>query len=182
MAEEFSFLAGAGKGILQQCVMAIDGWVCETCSPTDAESNDPKSYFNRKGFFGIVCLAGCDSRTKFHMFSSTSAGSTNDVIAWRASEVFRLIQEGKLPSEYYIIGDDAFDCDSQVLVPYSGHGLGPWKDSFNYHLSSMRQSIERAFGILTQRWGVFGGNCDVVNLDGRISQQFVPSFIIYVLI
>jgi hypothetical protein len=29
------------------------------------------------------------------------------------------------------------------------------KDSFNYHLSVRRKVIERAFGILTKRWGIF---------------------------
>ena len=99
----------------------------------------------------VVVLAGCDAYCKFHMFSSTSAGSTNDVIAWRGSNVYQFIADGYLPSKYFINGDDAFDCTDQVLTPYAGHGLGPWKDSFNYHLSSMRQCIERAFGILTQR-------------------------------
>jgi hypothetical protein len=60
-----------------------------------------------------------------------------------------------LPAPYYFIGDEAFVCTTQFLVPWSGHGLDVWSDSFNYHLSSMRQCIERAFGVLTQRWGVF---------------------------
>lgn len=42
---------------------------------------------------------------------------------------------------------------SHILPP--GRCLGLWKDSFNYHLSAMRQVIERAFGLLTQRWGIF---------------------------
>ena len=33
--------------------------------------------------------------------------------------------------------------------------IGQDKDSFNYHLSVRRQVIERAFGILTRRWGIF---------------------------
>ena len=45
--------------------------------------------------------------------------------------------------------NEAFINTNQFLV------LDPWKDSFNYHLSSMRQCIERAFGILTKQWGIF---------------------------
>ena len=37
----------------------------------------------------------------------------------------------------------------------SGRGLDIYKDSFNYWLSHSRQAIERAFGMLTQRWGIF---------------------------
>jgi hypothetical protein len=61
---------------------------------------------------------------------------------------------GRLPSDFYIIGDEAFSCNDQLLVPYGGRGLGVWKDSFNYHLSSMRQCIERAFALYVQRWGI----------------------------
>jgi hypothetical protein len=43
----------------------------------------------------------------------------------------------------------------QELSPYRGRNLDTWKDSFNYHLSLHRQCVERAFGILVQRWGVF---------------------------
>jgi hypothetical protein len=61
---------------------------------------------------------------------------------------------GRLPCDFYIIGDEAFSCTDQLLVPYGGRGLGVWKDSFNYHLSSMRQCIERAFALYVQRWGI----------------------------
>ena len=43
----------------------------------------------------------------------------------------------------------------QLWTPWSGHNLDEWKDAFNYHLSAMRQCIERAFALLTQKWGIF---------------------------
>jgi hypothetical protein len=55
----------------------------------------------------------------------------------------------------YGICDEALECTEKMLVPYRGTGLGMWKDSFNYHLSSMRQFIQRAFGMLMERWGIF---------------------------
>ena len=61
---------------------------------------------------------------------------------------------GHLPNKYYIIGDEAFTCSNQLLTPYSGRNLGAWKDSYNYHISLMRQCIERSFSLLTQRWGI----------------------------
>ena len=66
-----------------------------------------------------------------------------------------MLDNGDLPSEYFVIGDEAFVCSSQILCPWSGSNLGLWKDSFNYHLSSMRQCIERAFG-LHKKMGRFG--------------------------
>jgi hypothetical protein len=38
---------------------------------------------------------------------------------------------------------------------FLGRGLDRYKDSFNYWLSHSHQAVERAFGMLTQRWGIF---------------------------
>ncbi len=60
-----------------------------------------------------------------------------------------------LPPTYFGVGDDAFVNSDTLLTPWSGRGLTMFQDSFNYHLSSMRQTIERAFGMFIRRWGVF---------------------------
>ena len=57
--------------------------------------------------------------------------------------------------EYYIIGDEVFNYSDQLLTLRSGYGLDQWKDSFNFHLSSMQQCSERAFARLTQKCGIF---------------------------
>lgn len=156
-AELDKIAADFGKyshGELPGCVMAIDGWVAKTRKPFHSEVVDVMAYRNRHDCWGLVVLAGCDAHCKFNMFSCMNSGSTNDVIAWELSAMKKLIDEGRLPPKYFIIGDEAFICTNQVLVPYSGRGLGPWKDSFNYHLSAMRQCIERSFALLVNRWGV----------------------------
>ena len=114
-----------------------------------------KTKLTRHDCWGIVVMAGCGANLKFYMFSCISGGSTNDSLAWEISELFRLVEiEKKLANRYYIFSDEAVTTTDQVLSPWPGRGLGPWKDSFNFHLSRMRQCIERAFGRLTQRWGV----------------------------
>lgn len=140
---------------MTDCTLAIDGWVCRTRQPFKWEVDYPSHYRNRHDCFGIVVLGGCDASLKFYMWSCISAGSTNDVLAWDFCCFKRLIDGGALPAPYYVIGDEAFVCTTQFLVQWSGNGLDPWRDSFNFHLSVMRQCIERAFGLLTQRWGVF---------------------------
>ena len=62
---------------------------------------------------------------------------------------------GKLPQGLYFIGDEGFSCTNNLLTPWSGVGIGVPKGSFNFNLSIRRQVIERAFGILTRRWGIF---------------------------
>ena len=142
-------------GHLTNCVLAIDGWVCKTRCPTASEVLFPMSYRNRHDCFGIVVLAGCFADLKFAMFSCVSCGSTNDTMAWDLSMMKTLLDKDFLAKKYYFIGDEAFSNRDQFLVPWSGRGLSWDKDSFNYHLSSMRQCIERAFSLLTQRWGIF---------------------------
>ena len=142
-------------GHLRNCTLAIDGWVCRTRKPQKHEVSDPLAYRNRHDCWGIVVLAGCDSNLRFRMFSAISSGSTNDVLAWDCCEMKKLLEEGALPHPFYWIGDEAFINTAQFLVPWSGRGLEVWKDSFNYHLSAMRQCIECAFGLLVERWGIF---------------------------
>ena len=55
----------------------------------------------------------------------------------------------------HIVLDEAYPNTRQELSPYRGRNLDIWNDSFNYHLSLHRQCVERAFGILAERWGVF---------------------------
>ena len=128
---------------LPKVVLAIDGWLMRTRKPHKNEVDFIKSYMNRKDSYGLVIMAGCDSRLKFHLFSAQCAGATNDSLAWQLTSVFRAVAGGLLPSDYVIIGDAAFTNSGQVLSPWPGQGLGIYKDSFNYHLSAMRQCIER---------------------------------------
>lgn len=124
------------KGHMKECIMAIDGWVCKTLQPNAIDvGGNVSAYRNRKSCWGIVVLAGCDADCKFSMFSANYSGSTNDCLAW---DMCAMKHDGLIPSQYYFIGDGAFSNTAQFLVPWSGTGLGPWKDSFNFHLSSMR--------------------------------------------
>lgn len=135
--------------------MAIDGWVVRTRKPHHNEVDNVMAYRNRHGCWGLVVMAGCDAHCRFNMFSMVSAGSTNDCVAWELSAMKKLIEvEKRLPPQFYIIGDEAFTTTDQMLTPYGGHSIGEWKDSFNFHLSRMRQCVERAFALLTQRWGI----------------------------
>jgi hypothetical protein len=152
MAAGFSDYCG---GELSNCVLAVDGWVCRTRQPFAKKVENQVSYRNRHECFGLVVMAGCDSNCKYYMFSCISAGSTNDIFAWDCSAMKENLDNHLLAPKCYFIGDEAFTNGPQFLTPWSGHGISRWKDSFNYHLSAMRQCIERCFALLTQRWGIF---------------------------
>jgi hypothetical protein len=131
IAEEFSGIVLNSKDEFFGCVMAIDGWVCATRKLYDSETDFPRKYRNRKGLWGITVLAGCDARGKFMLFSCNGSGSANDVLAWRWSHmenhrsiktIYGGITASLLPRLYFSIGDEAFVCENQLLVPYSGRG------------------------------------------------------------
>ena len=133
------------NGILDGCIMAMDGLVVRTRCPYSWEVPNARDYRNRKCGFGFIVLAASDIRGKFIFGTAKHSGSTNDIIAWQDSALYEAIEEGLLPAEYFIIGDEAFTCTNQVLSPWPGRGIGTWKDSFNFWLSHSRPCIERAF-------------------------------------
>jgi hypothetical protein len=141
-------------GIMDGCVMAVDGLVVRTRAPFAKEVPNVRDYCTRKGGFAEVVLAGCDIRGVVVMAANFS-GSTQDAIAWEMSSWKKALDDNCLDARYFCIGDDAFPCTDQMLAPWPGRGIGRWKDSFNYWLSHSRQCIERAFGMLVKRWGIF---------------------------
>jgi DDE superfamily endonuclease len=156
IAEEFAAIAPAAADEMYGVITALDGWVCETRKPTKEEVGpNIRNWRNRKGLWGFTVLGGCDARCKFTVWSCQSAGSANDILAWRYAFINReVVQKGRLPQQYFFIGDEGLGCEDQLLTPWSGRGIGKDKDAFNFHLSVRRQVIERAFGILVRRWGV----------------------------
>jgi hypothetical protein len=153
-ASEFSRYS---HGRLKDCVMAIDGWVCKTRQPSVKEAGISTVHWrNRKKCFAIVVLAGCDAQCRFTFWDANNSGSSHDAGCWERSNLRHIFNDlNGLPLPYYVIGDEAFANTKQFLVPWGGQNLQKWKDSFNYHLSAMRQCIERAFGRLVKRWGIF---------------------------
>ncbi len=73
------------SGILDGCVLALDGFGVPTRQPFDLEVERPQD------------------------------------IAWQDSELFEAIEVEKLlPTKYFVIGDEAFNCTNQMLSPWPG--------------------------------------------------------------
>jgi hypothetical protein len=81
-------------------------------------------------------------------------GSVNDAVAWRYTKLYRQIESGKFPKQFWIAGDAAYGCSEAILSPFPGKLLPQEKDAFNFHLSQLRINIECAFGMLVNRWGI----------------------------
>lgn len=111
-------------GILDGCVMAIDGFGVLTRAPYQCEVERPKDYRFRKTGYAIIVLAGCDVNGRIICASCDHSGSTNDIIAFQDSNLFDALEIQKLlPEKYFIIGDEAFNTTLQVLSPWPGKFL-----------------------------------------------------------
>jgi len=69
------------NGEMMGCVSAIDGVVIEIRQLSKRDVDDVMAYRTRKGMWGVVVLAGCDSNCRFNMFSAKYSGTTNDALA-----------------------------------------------------------------------------------------------------
>lgn len=150
VASDFSTFS---NNFFTSLVGAIDGLVIRTRCPFRTEVTNQREYRNRKGCFGVLCLGVSDIRGKFLSFSCNWTGSTHDSHAWNTSSLYYKFFYNKIRG-FHLIGDEAFSNTDFLLSPWPGRSIGVWKDSFNYQLSHSRQCIERAFGMLVQRFGV----------------------------
>ncbi len=148
--------ASIGGFNIRGTVAAGDGIIFKMQMPTNEEvEGDVTAYFTRKGYYAYGVQAFCDSNCKFLMIASKLCSSSVDNTAYISTQLSKDIKEGKLPPQYHVVLDEAYPCVGQEMSPWKGRELSKAKDSFNYYLSLHRQCIERAFGILVQRWGIF---------------------------
>jgi len=108
-------------GILDGCILAMDGFAIITRQPYDNEVKYKKDYRYHKGGFAIVVLVGCDINCRFIVASCNHRGSTKDIIAWQHMDLFAAVEiDKKLPLKYFFIGDEAFTNTNQFLSPWPG--------------------------------------------------------------
>ena len=141
---------------LYGCVGALDGYAVRIRRPCLSEEAKPNDYMSRKGFFAINVQAICDARCRFLYIQADTPGSTHDATAYALSSFQKKweAQEGKGP--WWIAGDEAYSITENLITPWPGRNLDLFKDSFNFHFSGgNRNVIERAFGLMTERWGIF---------------------------
>ena len=144
------------KGAFRGTVAAGDGIVFRRTKPSVADvDGDVRSFYTRKGFWGHAVQAFCDGNCKFIHVSQRVCASTHDGTAYVLTGISKIISEGKLNSRWHVVLDEAYKCTQQELSPWKGRQLSWEKDLFNYYLSLHRQVIERAFGLLVARWGIF---------------------------
>ena len=156
-----------GQHLTSGTLYAGDGLAIEIAQPSVADLRErPLSIFrNRKGFWALIAQGFCDANTKFGVFDVKWPGSTNDIIAYQMTEIYKKAIDNQFPAWATFVLDEAYSsCGGMHLTPFSLHQLKRAKKNdlslyykmlaFNNVLSSQRITIERAFGILVRRWGI----------------------------
>lgn len=102
LAEGFKSHSG---GVLDGCIMAIDGLAVRVRKPLDSEVKYTKCWCCRQGGFALIVMAGCDVNGRFMAVTAKDSGSAHDSQAWNNSSL--AIHRGELNDKFFIIGDEA---------------------------------------------------------------------------
>ena len=155
------FLSKSGADF-DKIILAVDGMLVWTVQPTRADCEFLKIgermfHCYRKDKFGYLLMAGCDHETKFRWADIRHPAVCSDYLAWTSSDVGRELEYDDsdlvLPG-HSIVGDNAFVENATMSTPIPGSNITEVQDAYNFYLSQLRITIERAFGILVHRWGV----------------------------
>ena len=146
---------------------------------------NPKSFYSRKGYFGINVQAIVDKKKRVLYRSILSRGAEHDSTAsFKNSSLYTwLLQnwKGLMEKGFYFIGDSAYLLQSFLLTPYDNALHGTDEDNYNFFHSSSCISVECAFGEIDLRWGILWKelelsldfNCTIIDVCMRLHNFIV---------
>uniref|UniRef100_A0A3Q1F6Y6 DDE Tnp4 domain-containing protein n=1 Tax=Acanthochromis polyacanthus TaxID=80966 RepID=A0A3Q1F6Y6_9TELE len=149
-----------------QVAGAIDGTHIKIRAPTD----DPVSYYNRKGEYSIIIQAVVDHRMRFWDINVGRSGKIHDARVFALSSLYQRGMNGTLLPDWterfegvdvplVLLGDSAYPLLPWLMKPYP-EGAGVTPEQINFKLSQSRMTVERAFGRLKGRWCCLLKVCD----------------------
>ena len=127
-----------------------DGVCFGMTNPGRAVPNASKYHVKRKNEFALLCIATCDQARRIMAYDISMTPTTHDSLAWANSSLGMAVNNGRLPKEFHLCGDFAFNQSESMMVPGGTENL----DAYDFVQSSQRMPIECTFGMLVRRWGV----------------------------
>lgn len=143
-------------------VGAIDGKHIQVKAPPNSGSE----FFNYKKYFSFVLLAIANAKAQFVAFDLGAAGSQSDGGIFKQGHLSKICESENFPSPscieqsslppipYYILGDEAFALEQNIMKPFPHRSAMGDEKVFNYRLSRARRIAENAFGILCARFRI----------------------------
>ena len=145
------------------CIGSIDGKHCRLRCPAGGGS----LFYNYKEYHSIVLLAIADANCCFTLIDVGSYGRNSDSSVFTESNMGKAFISGclgipqsreipntatKIPC--FLVGDAAFPLKPNLMRPYPRKDLDYSKRVYNYRISRARRTVECAFGMLAQKFGV----------------------------
>lgn len=127
---------------------AIDGTMITVRVPAVNKTD----YFTRKYTTALNLTVCCDANKKFLNINAGHSARSHDSHIFQCSQLFNIINNEEVPSQYHIIGDAAYGLSTNVIVPYPGSNIGLMQEVHNNRHSSTRMVVERSFSDLKRRW------------------------------
>jgi hypothetical protein len=140
------------------CIGAIDG----SHIPAAVPSLKQAAWRNHKGFISQNILAVCNFDMEFTYVLAGWEGTAHDVRVFNSARE----QGFEAPSNRYYLADAGYSNTPMTLVPYRGTRYHlketisasqrpqTKEELFNLRHASLRNVIERIFGVLKQRWQI----------------------------
>lgn len=127
---------------------------------------NPEAYFNRKKFNSIVLQGTCREDLRFIDVSVGCPGRMHDAKVLQYSSLWQRGYAITALGQYHVLADAAYPLKKWIMTPYRNTGyLTDRQKHYNVALSSKRQTIERAFGMLKKRFPKLRLGIDMVNMD-----------------
>lgn len=140
--------------VMTGCVGCLDGYLIRTeaLRQKDAGDGNVRAFFNGHYYhYGVNVQACCDHLRRFTSVCVALPGGQLDVSAHKVNPFAKRIQS--LPLGYFVAVDNAYSVTKHLLTPFSGNlKQQPRLGNFNFYLSQLRITIERAFGQVTSRF------------------------------
>ncbi|XP_072148458.1 uncharacterized protein [Setaria viridis] len=145
----------------KDCIGAIDG----THIPVTVPLADQPKYIGRHGYPSQNVMAVCDFDMRFTFAVTGWPGSVHDTRVLLDTLLTYRDQFPHPPDGKYYLVDSGYPNRKGFLAPYKGqryhvsewqHGQHPvgLKEVFNHAHSSLRNVIERSFGVLKMKWRI----------------------------
>jgi hypothetical protein len=134
-------------------------------------------YRNRKGTLSQNVLAVCNFEMEFVYILAGWEGSAHDV---RVLQDAQMAHGFNTPKGRYWLGDAGYSNSEFILAPYRGvryhlkevrqADIRPSnaKELFNLRHSSLRNVVERIFGVLKRQWQILGGKGCEYSIDTQV--------------
>ncbi|XP_011706178.1 PREDICTED: putative nuclease HARBI1, partial [Wasmannia auropunctata] len=124
---------------------AIDG--CHIpCKQPIGNAND---FYNRKGFHSIILQGVCNHKGQFIDCYIGMPGRVHDARVFRRSPLFETLTNNVISEKFHLIEDSAYPLLINLMVPFKDNDhLTAAQTRYIDKLSSIRNIIERAFGLL----------------------------------